>query len=195
MAPRGTQFIRGEYYHLYNRGCAGFRISFEERQYGFLFDHIELCAKAFGVSIIASCVMPNHYHLLIRQDADKSISDFVQRVFNSYSKAVNRAIGRTGTLFEGPFKSRHVSSEEYLRCLCRYIHRNPLEGGLVARLEEWPYSNYAECVGRRRLRAFDRQFIRERFGGFEEYRRFVSGRLGLPSAVRAELEELTRRLG
>ncbi|HEY6951121.1 MAG TPA: hypothetical protein VI758_01870, partial [Bacteroidota bacterium] len=49
---------------------------------------------------------------------------------------------RKGTLFEGPFKCTHVDSESYLLTLCRYIHRNPLEAGLVSRIEDWEFSDY-----------------------------------------------------
>ncbi len=194
MGRRATEFVNGEYYHIYNRGCSALRICFGGRNYDLLYERIERYADRFGIQIVASCLMPNHYHLLLRPDGESSISTFAQRTFNSYVKALNRSIARTGTLFEGPFKSRHVADEEYLVHLMRYIHRNPLEGGLVSRIEEWPYSNYLECAGLRRTRVFDGGFILERFGGFRGYRRYVTGSPVILPEHRAELEELTRIL-
>lgn len=77
----------------------------------------------------------------MRQDGNVAISNFMQDIFNSYSKAFNKMYNRTGTLFEGPFKSIHIDKDNYLIHLCRYIHRNPLEAKLVADLEKWSFSN------------------------------------------------------
>ena len=88
--------------------------------------------------------MPNHYHFLLRQTGDYSVSEFMQSIFNAYTKAFNKMYKRTGTLFEGPFKAIEVLKEDHLLHLCRYIHRNPLEAGLVKNISDWPYSNYTE---------------------------------------------------
>ena len=81
--------------------------------------------------------------------------------------------GRTGTLFEGPFKSIYVDKESYLVYLCRYIHRNPLEARLVSRLSGWPSSNYPEWIERRNGRLVDRAFIKFYFKSPAEYAKFV----------------------
>ena len=94
------------------------------------------------LAMIAYCLMPNHYYFLLRQDGLIPISAFIQAVFNSYTKAFNLAFARTGTLFEGPFRAIAVEEYEYLLHLCRFIHRNPLEAGLVNHPAEWQYSNY-----------------------------------------------------
>ncbi|MBI1806820.1 MAG: hypothetical protein HYR76_07210 [Ignavibacteria bacterium] len=91
----------------------------------------------------------------------------------SYSKAFNKRYGRTGTLFEGPFKSVHVDKEQYLVHCCRYIHRNPLVAGLVEKLEEWKYSNYLEWIGCRDDVLIDREFVKEYFATPDEYKKFV----------------------
>ena len=117
--------------------------------------------------------MPNHYHLLLRQDGVHTISKFIQRIFNSYTKAFNKAFNRKGTLFEGPFKALHVEKETHLLHLCRYIHRNPLEAGLVTHLTEWPYSNFLEWVGKRSGILFDAKFVQSHFAKPDEYENFV----------------------
>jgi len=130
-------------------------------------------SKKFHISIIAYCLMPNHYHFLLRQDGPFSISDFMQAVFNSYTKAFNKAYHRSGTLFEGRFKAVHVDRDSYLLHLCRYIHRNPLDSGLVTQLEDWPYSNYLEWIGMRDGTLFDPEFVKVQFGSCQEYVLFV----------------------
>ena len=131
MGRRKTLFLLGHFYHVYNRGVNKKNIFRCRENYLFLLRRLKECAAKFHITLIAYCLMPNHYHFLLRQDTDVSISDFIQAVYNSYAKAFNRMYNRSGTLFEGPFKSILVDSDEYLAHLCRYIHRNPID---VARL-------------------------------------------------------------
>ena len=88
-----------KYYHVYNRGANKQDIFRGRGDY-------ELCLHLFGkylsqyrVSIMAYCLMPNHYHLLLRQNEGGSISRFVQTVFNAYTQAINLSTGHSGTLF------------------------------------------------------------------------------------------------
>ena len=64
-----------------------------------------------GATIIAYCLMPNHYHLLLRQETDEPLSKFIGVLFNAYVEALNLQQGRTGTLFEGRFKQKWVMGE------------------------------------------------------------------------------------
>jgi hypothetical protein len=93
-------------------------------------------------------------------------------------QAVNIQESRTGTLFEGRFRHAVVDREEYLSCLCRYIHLNPVKDGLVSRPEDWLYSNYLEWIGRRAGTLKDEAFIREWFSGPKEYQLFVADEVG-----------------
>jgi putative transposase len=117
--------------------------------------------------------MPNHYHLLLRQNSEYQVSAAIQRIFNVYVKAVNSRLGRKGTLFEGPFKAKVVKGEEYLAHLCRYIHRNPLEAGFVESLDEWEFSDYLEWIGKRKWSLGCRFLPPPFFSTPDEYARFV----------------------
>ena len=86
------------------------------------------------VTVIAYCLIPNHYHICTPSRWGASLSNFLQALFNSYTKAFNKMYNRSGTLFEGWFRAIPILKEEYLIHLCRYIHRNPLEAHLVANL-------------------------------------------------------------
>ncbi len=170
---RRTQFYPGNYYHIYNRGANRENIFCETDNYLFLLKRFARYASEIDVTIIAYCLMPNHYHFLLRQDGEKTISNLIQAVFNSYSKAFNKLYKRSGTLFEGPFQSIHVDKESYLIYLCRYIHRNPLEARLVTNLEHWPYSNYLEWIEARAGKLVDREFVKSYFQTPEQYQAFV----------------------
>lgn len=173
MAPRKAQFTRGEYYHIYNRGCNREDIFRCDENYRFLLRILKTKVKQYNIAVIAYCVMPNHYHFLLRQDGEHTVGKCIQEVFNRYTKAFNSVYCRSGTMFEGPFKAIHIDNEKYLIHLCRCIHRNALEAGLVQRIQMWKYSNYLEWVGIRRGTLVDRSFIRDRFMTTDEYRTFV----------------------
>ena len=130
MARRKTEFCKDNYYHIYNRGSCRQLVFQSNENYLFLLKRFGEALAGKSIEVIAYCLMPNHYHFLLRQDKEHTISDLMQKTFNSYSKAFNKMYNRSGTLFEGPFKSIHVDKDNYLIHLCRYIHRNPLEAGL-----------------------------------------------------------------
>lgn len=174
MVKRNIEFIKGEYYHIYNRGCNKTDIFYKPTNYPYLMNLMEERPDSFQVSTIAFCLMPSHYHFLLRQNSDISISNFIESVFNSYTKAFNKMFKRTGTLFEGPFKAIHVDNPNYLIQLCRYIHRNPLDAGLVDKLLNWKYSNYLEWIGQRNSLLIDIEFVKNNFIIPEDYIIFVS---------------------
>jgi putative transposase len=174
MARRKVSFLPGHYYHIYNRGANREQIFRNEENYVFLLRKIKSYASELSITIIAYCMMPNHYHFLVRQEAETPLCQFIQAVFNSYTKAFNKAFGRSGTLFEGPFQAIHIEQESHLLHLCRYIHRNPLDAGLVTDPGEWPFSNYLEWIGRRTGSLVDRNFVQEHFPSSERYGNFVN---------------------
>ena len=173
MARRKVEFHKGNYYHVYNRGTNRQLIFRSNENYLFLLRRFGEALPGKWITVIAYCLMPNHYHFLLRQDGEVAISDLMQQTFNSYSKAFNKMYDRTGTLFEGPFKSIHVDKDNYLIHLCRYIHRNPLEANLVKDVQNWKYSNYLEWAGLRVGRLVDHDFVNSYFKTPNEYREFV----------------------
>lgn len=174
MPRRRVQFIQGGYYHIYNRGAGRQVIFSEPRNYAYLLRLLKKITQECALSVIAYCLLPNHYHWLIRQDGDTSAGTLPARLFGSYTQAFNKAYGRTGTLFEGPYKAVAVTTDVYLEYLCAYIHLNPVRLGLVGEPEGWAYSNYQEWVETREGTLVDRAFVRERFGAPEMYRAYVT---------------------
>ena len=171
--PRRPPFIQNHYYHIYNRGAHGELIFREEENYYYVIDRIKRYIIEFDLRIVAYCLMPNHYHMLVCQDSEQKAGLLPQRIFNSYTKAYNIKYGHSGTLFEGPYKAVQVTQESHLRHLCRYIHANPVKNGLVNNLEDWPFSNYLDWIGKRQGTLVDRDFVVGMFNSGVEYQEFV----------------------
>jgi putative transposase len=163
MPYRGSSFTKDQYYHIFNRGAGKQPIFFNTGNYEYLLRLIKHYSTQYSVTVIAYCLMPNHYHLLLRQETDIPLSKFINVTFNAYVQAVNLQQGRSGTLFEGRFHHVCVDRYEYLIHLCRYIHNNPRKAGLVTHLEEWPYSNYLDWIGARNGVLKDCEFINNHF--------------------------------
>jgi putative transposase len=141
MALRKQSFAIDEYYHLYNRGTEKRVIFLDVQDYHhFLFlmyicnteKSIELrnVGENFdrGETIIdigAFCLMPNHFHVLVREKIKNGISTYMRKLLTSYSMYFNKKYKRTGKLYEGVFKSTYVNKDTYLKYLYSYVHLNP----------------------------------------------------------------------
>jgi REP element-mobilizing transposase RayT len=190
--PRPT-YLPGQYYHFYNRGRSRLPIFKEPENYIFVLRKIKHYATLFNLKLIAYCLMPNHYHFLIRQDSEYTAGLLPQRVFNSYSKAYNKRYNHSGTLFEDNYKVKPVETTAYLLHLCRYIHINPVKDGFTSDPADWPYSNYSEWVGLRQGSLYDPEFVRINFDAPANYRAFVFADLlarNLPEDVKKYIESL-----
>lgn len=166
-------FEPGSTYHFYNRGANRETIFREDDNYLFVLQRLKEVARETQVTLIAYCLLPNHYHFLVRQGAHQRAGLLPQRVFNSYGKAYNKRYGHSGTIFEGPYHVHLISHPAHMRHLCRYIHANPVRHGLVRDIDDWQYSNYPEWVGDRQGKLFDRAFVERAFGTAEAYRAYV----------------------
>ncbi len=141
----------GVYYHIFNRGTNRENVFMEERNYHYFLQlylkYIEPVAETF-----VYCLLKNHFHQLVRI---KELNDHdpkgLQRplgsvafsnFFNAYAKSINKAYGRTGSLFQHPFGRIPVLTQGYLKQLVRYIHFNPQKHGLIDDFREWPWSSY-----------------------------------------------------
>ena len=174
MPYRSDAFARNHYYHIYNRGVGKGLIFFNSANYEHCLNLIDRYRQPSGAAVIALCLMPNHYHFLLRQNSDQSISKFINVLFNAYVQAVNRQQGRKGPLFEGRFRHIRIDREEYLIHLCRYIHLNPVKANLVSHARDWPYSNYKEWIGLKAEDIMNDNFIRSYFPTPKEYEQFVA---------------------
>ena len=189
----------GRYYHIYNRGNNRENIFREARNYPYFMRlyarYIPAVAETF-----AYCLLKNHFHLLVRIKTEDEIrreilqtieqtfrvsktlkvsieiderapSQAFSNLFNAYTKAINRAYNRTGSLFEHPFGRIEVSDEAYFARLTAYIHQNPQKHGLIADFRDWPYSSYQVLLSRKPTQ-LQREETLSWFGGREPFAAF-----------------------
>jgi len=154
------------YYHIFNRGVNKNKIFFDEADYSRFLEtaiHYKSSIRQFShskrynhpdtgsgqdtkVQVFAYCLMPNHFHFLIKQLADDSITSYMQHLSNSYSHYIHTKYKRTGPLFEGRFKNRLIETDEQLVHVSRYIHLNPLVSNLVDNLIRYKWSSYYSYI-------------------------------------------------
>ncbi len=126
------------------------------------------------IVIIAYCLMPNHFHIVLRQSTEGGITRFMANLSNSYTKYFNKKYRRVGSLFQGPFKAKHVETEEQLIHLTRYVHLNPVASFLIKLddLESYPWSSFSEYL-RENSDICDIEWIKSHFAKTEQYKKFV----------------------
>lgn len=170
-----TEYIPGEYYHIYNRGVNRQPIFFCDRNWSFFTSKLATYFTSDKADIVAYCLMPNHYHLLVQVKGEDFSHHVMQPLSVSYTKAINMEQSRVGALFQGRFKGKRVETNEVLLHLSSYIHRNPPEAGLVRKPEGWAYSSYLDYVGLRKSRLTNPEVILGQFKSAGEYAEFVEG--------------------
>lgn len=174
---RKTNYIQSTqtYFHIYNRGVNREPLFFESRNYAYFLHRMEQANDRSQITILAYCLMPNHFHLILKQRVPGAIPAFIKQVCDGYAKAINRSLHRTGHLFEGPYRMKPVGSDEYILHLSRYIHLNPVRAKLVYRPEEWEFSSYRSYITDNDEGLVRISVAMNICGGAKEYRKFVEG--------------------
>jgi len=148
MATRTIDLVQNEFYHVYNRGVDKRIIFTEPADYTRFVNLLYLCNASQPVdyrliqnthdnvfefdrsdtlvSIGAYCLMPNHFHLLLTPKTETGVATFMNKLSTSYTMYFNRKHERSGSLFQGTYKAKHATSDEYLKYLYSYIHLNPI---------------------------------------------------------------------
>jgi REP element-mobilizing transposase RayT len=141
MGRRPRIHYPGAVYHVMARGVDGRAIYTDDiDRLGFM-ESLERIGLETGASILAYCLMGNHFHLAIKVGS-VPLASVLQRILTSYSITFNRRHGRTGHLFQARYKSLLCADDSYLVGLIRYIHMNPVRAGLVLRPEDWAWSSH-----------------------------------------------------
>ena len=200
-------YVENGYYHIYNRGVEKRTIFQDEQDYKVFLGYLKFylspppdkkdILKTFslrGVSfkgvaaplknyeksidLLAYCLIPNHFHLLIKQIKQGAMEFFMRSLATRYSTYFNKKYDRVGPLFQGPYKACIVENENYLLHLSRYIHQNP---GEYTNNLAGAYSSYAEYLGMRKTPWVKPDLILSFFEkgggdflkGFNSYKHFV----------------------
>lgn len=199
MPGRNVPLISGEYYHIYNRGSEKRNIFTQPRDYARLLKTIfyyqfigprpsfskfsksqitplKPLSKEKIIELICYCLMPNHFHFLIRQLKEYGISKFMSQISNSYTKYFNVKYERVGPLLQGAFKAVRIETDEQLMHVSRYIHLNPIVSGVAKNLDSYQWSSYLEFI--RSINSFcSSNEILEFFKSREGYKEFVEDQI------------------
>ena len=139
--------LAGQLYHVLNRGNGRLAIFHKEMDYAAFLDVMAQTQQHVpGMRLLAYCLMPNHWHLVVWPRKNRELSDFMHWLTLTHTQrwhAHYQNIGG-GHLYQGRFKSFPVQSDEHYLTVCRYVERNALRAGLVKRAELWPWGSLAQ---------------------------------------------------
>ncbi len=200
---RKLVFANEQVYHVFNRGVERRPIFTNRRDYSRALETIKfyrygnlplkfskfldlandkkdefwknLTTKNLQVEIIAFCLMPNHFHFLLKQKKESGISKFISNFSNSYTKYFNTKNQRVGPLLQGLFKVVFVDSDEQFIHLSRYIHLNPVTSYLIKSedLENYQWSSYFEYLEPEGKKIINSEEILGFFKSVDKYKKFV----------------------
>lgn len=212
------------YYHIYNCGVERRDIFLQTHDYHRLLDtisfylfkqsiaysqYLELTAEAkqayntlnpkglekLRVKLVSFCLMPNHFHLLVKPVWENGITQFVSDISNSYTRYFNIKYERLGRLFQGIFKSKEITTEQSLLQVSRYIHLNPVKStktnplGSFRNPADYPFSSYQEWAGMSKVGlTLPEEVSRwlDYVGGRKAYKDFVEAKIDQSVAVGIE---------
>ena len=129
--------------HVIQRGNNRSACFFSEADYAFYLECMGKAAVKYECAVHAYVLMTNHVHILLTPGRAGSVAHLMQSIGRSYVRYINNRYKRTGTLWEGRYKSCLIDSERYLLTCCRYIERNPVRAGMVPYAEDYRWSSYA----------------------------------------------------
>jgi len=132
-------------YHVMNRGRGRQKIFHGQEYYGAFLHALEEAHRRFGIEVQSYCLMPNHYHLLIKTP-EGNLGRAMRHISGVYTQRHNRMRKTDGSLFRGRYKAILIEEDSYQLQLSRYIHRNPLEAKIVGDLKDYPWSSYQYYV-------------------------------------------------
>ena len=140
--PRIGRTIAGDYcYHLINRANGQARIFHEHSDYAAFISLVNETQSRLELPILASCLMPNHVHFVVRPFKDDDLARWTHRVFTTHVRRHHRKYQTNGRLWQGRFKAFVIEQDHHLLTVLRYVERNALRAGLVARAEDWHWGS------------------------------------------------------
>ena len=204
----------GVVFHVLNRGVRRMRLFDKPSDYEAFLHLLAKAQQRVPVRCLSYCLMPNHFHFVLRPDADGDLSRFMFWLTTTHSVRWNAWRDQTGTghVYQGRFKAFPIYQDGHFLRVCRYVERNALRAGLVARAEHWQWSSLAQRTGVDRavgladwpiprpsdwltlvqsenaadVRDVRQSLIRNAPYGPEDWRRQMAAILGLESSMKPE---------
>ena len=133
----------GYVFHVVNRGARRLRLFDSDGDYRALVNCLAEGLKKIPIRLLAYCLMPNHFHLVLWPSASGQMGGFMRLVTATHSKRWHSVRGSTGTgcVYQGRYRRSAVQADMHFLIVCRYVERNPLRSRLVGRAEDWPWSS------------------------------------------------------
>jgi len=140
--------VGNEIYHVINRANARLQFFFKEEDYKLFETILEEVKEKYNMRILAYCLMPNHFHLVLYPHRDGDLQKFMQLVTLTHTQRwhiKNKTVG-TGHLYQGRYKSFLIQKDNHLISVIRYVERNPLRAKLVKKAQNWNFSSLARRI-------------------------------------------------
>lgn len=151
--PRSARAaVGGLCYHVLNRGNARAEVFHKPEDYDAFLDLFSPACERLRMRILGWCLMPNHFHLVLRPYDDGDLSRWMQWLMTAHVRRYHRHYHGDGHVWQGRFKAFPIQADEHLRAVLRYVERNPLRAALVERAEQWRWSSLASRMRRPPLR-------------------------------------------
>ncbi len=202
---RKIKITPGEYYHIYNRENKRQPIFFDDRdriRFLFLILYFQSPVKIYNISrhvswyikhrvfgikktqeiihsrhveLVEFVLMPNHFHLIIKELTGRGASLYMQKVLNAYTKYFNAKYKTSGHLFQGPYQAVHVADNTQLLHLSAYIHKNPKKiEKWSGKLDQYPWSSYQDFIYKNRFgELLKPNIILDQFKSISDYVEFI----------------------
>ena len=181
----------GAYFHVVNHAIDGRDLFYDAGDYKtYLLFFKEALSPA--VTVISYCLMPNHFHFLLQQNAPEGVSTLFEKAHKRYARYYNTKHGFKGKIFRTQLNHRETIEEKYILNACAYIHANPLQANLTNFPEDWEYSNFREYLLIRNGTMWSEQFLRDYIGNPIDYRLKVIEMANKKSMQKAFLRDVIR---
>jgi len=139
-------------------------------------------------NIIAYCLNPNHYHLLLKQKQENGIPIFMHKIGTGYTNYFNKRYGRSGSLFQGRYKCAPIKTDKQLLYVSAYINGNA-EIHKIAKAENWPWSSYQDYLGKRNSDLINKKVILNEFENIKDYQEYTSEVIRDSSGIKEEMRK------
>ena len=149
MSRAARGLVDGFIYHVINRGNNRQEIFQKDQDYRAFVDLIKEGKGLYPVDILAYCVMPNHFHIMLRPVKGEQLSKWMHWLTTNHVRQYHQQYGTSGHLWHGRFKNFIIQEDAHLLTVARYVEANPVRAGLVASARDWEWSSHKENTGSR----------------------------------------------
>src|SRR6266545_584478 len=141
MPRTGRASVGGVCYHVLNRGNARRTVFSKDGDYAAFLTALGHAHEELPMRVLAYCLMPNHFHLVLWPHADGDLSRWMHWLTNAHVRRYHQHYHSSGHLWQGRFKAFPIAEDEHLLTVLRYVERNPVRAELVTRAEQWSWSS------------------------------------------------------